>query len=57
VACVVADGDRYLMVEEEVGRRLAYNQPAGHLDDGESLLMPPCAKRWRKPAGRWQCST
>lgn len=38
VACVVADGDRYLMVEEEVGGRLAYNQPAGHLDDHESLL-------------------
>lgn len=38
VACVVADGDRYLMVEEEVSGRLAYNQPAGHLDDGESLL-------------------
>ncbi|MFC4762078.1 NUDIX hydrolase [Dyella koreensis] len=37
VACVVADGDRYLMVEEEVAGRLAYNQPAGHLDDGESL--------------------
>lgn len=38
VACVVADGDRYLMVEEEVGGRIAYNQPAGHLDDGESLI-------------------
>ncbi len=38
VACVVADGDRYLMVEEDVQGRLAYNQPAGHLDDGESLL-------------------
>lgn len=25
------------MVEEEVNGRLAYNQPAGHLDDGESL--------------------
>jgi 8-oxo-dGTP pyrophosphatase MutT (NUDIX family) len=37
VACVVAEGDRYLMVEEEVNGRLAYNQPAGHLDDGESL--------------------
>lgn len=37
VACVVADGDRYLMVEEEVGGRLAWNQPAGHLEDGESL--------------------
>ncbi|MCW8808544.1 MAG: NUDIX hydrolase [Rhodanobacter sp.] len=38
VACVVADGDRYLMVEEEVSGRLAWNQPAGHLDDGESLF-------------------
>lgn len=38
VACVVADGDRYLMVEEEVGGRIAYNQPAGHLDEGESLI-------------------
>ena len=38
VACVVADGDRYLMVEEEVGYRIAWNQPAGHLDDGESLV-------------------
>lgn len=37
VACVVADGGRYLMVEEEVNGRIAYNQPAGHLDDGESL--------------------
>jgi ADP-ribose pyrophosphatase YjhB (NUDIX family) len=37
VACVVTDGDRYLMVEEEANGRLAYNQPAGHLDDHESL--------------------
>jgi len=37
VACVVADGDRYLMVEEKVNGRMVYNQPAGHLDDGESL--------------------
>jgi 8-oxo-dGTP pyrophosphatase MutT (NUDIX family) len=38
VACVVADGDRYLMVEEEVNGQLVYNQPAGHLDDRESLV-------------------
>ncbi|ULU23512.1 NUDIX hydrolase [Dyella terrae] len=37
VACVVVDGDRFLMVEEEVNGRVAYNQPAGHLDDYESL--------------------
>lgn len=37
VACVVADRDRYLMVEEEVNGCTAYNQPAGHLDDFETL--------------------
>jgi 8-oxo-dGTP pyrophosphatase MutT (NUDIX family) len=37
VACIVADRDRYLMVEEEVNGSVAYNQPAGHLDDLESL--------------------
>ncbi|RUL70473.1 NUDIX hydrolase [Dyella choica] len=39
VACVVTDRDRYLMVEEEVNGCVAYNQPAGHLDDHESLLQ------------------
>ena len=38
VACVIADRERYLMVEEEVASRLVYNQPAGHLEDGESLV-------------------
>ena len=37
VACVVARGDRFLIVEEDVGGRIAYNQPAGHLDPGETL--------------------
>ncbi|TCV97265.1 NUDIX domain-containing protein [Luteibacter rhizovicinus] len=37
VACVVTQGDRYLIVEEEVLGRVAYNQPAGHLDPGETL--------------------
>lgn len=38
VACVVSDGARYLMVEEDVAGRLAYNQPAGHLEDRERLV-------------------
>jgi ADP-ribose pyrophosphatase YjhB (NUDIX family) len=37
VATIVTDGDRFLMVEEEVMGRVVYNQPAGHLDAGESL--------------------
>ncbi|NII10362.1 NUDIX hydrolase [Oleiagrimonas sp. C23AA] len=37
VATVVADGPRYLMVEEDIHGRVRYNQPAGHLEPGESL--------------------
>ena len=37
VANVVADGDRFLLVEEDVRGRRVLNQPAGHLEAGESL--------------------
>ena len=38
VATVVVDGGRLLMVEEHVAGRLVINQPAGHLEPGESLV-------------------
>lgn len=38
VACVVARAERYLMVEEAINGRAMFNQPAGHLEDGESVL-------------------
>ena len=37
VAAVVERGGRFLLVEEETGHGRLYNQPAGHLDPGESL--------------------
>lgn len=37
VACVVTDGDRFLMVEEDIHGELRFNQPAGHLEAGETL--------------------
>jgi 8-oxo-dGTP pyrophosphatase MutT (NUDIX family) len=37
VAAVIESRGRFLMVEEEVEGRLVYNQPAGHLEQGESL--------------------
>lgn len=37
VAAVIARDDRYLLVEEEGQRGLMLNQPAGHLEDGETL--------------------
>ncbi len=38
VACVVADDDRFLMVEETIRGERLFNQPAGHLECGETLL-------------------
>lgn len=38
VAAVAERDGRFLLVEEEAGGELVLNQPAGHLDDGESLL-------------------
>lgn len=40
VACVVEDKGRYLMVEErdKTSGKMVFNQPAGHLDAGESLI-------------------
>ncbi len=43
VAAVVERGGRFLLVEEEADGRLVLNQPAGHLDEGESLLAA-CAR-------------
>lgn len=37
VAAVVPDGERFLLVEERIEGRRVYNQPAGHLEPGESL--------------------
>ena len=39
VAAVTARDGRYLMVEELTPEGLKLNQPAGHLDPGESLLQ------------------
>lgn len=38
VAAIVEQGGRYLLVEEETPEGLRLNNPAGHLDHGESLL-------------------
>jgi ADP-ribose pyrophosphatase YjhB (NUDIX family) len=38
VAAVVSQGGRYLLVEEMTAEGLRLNNPAGHLDPGESLL-------------------
>ena len=38
VAAVIEQDGRFLLVEEETADGLRFNQPAGHLEEGESLL-------------------
>ena len=38
VAAVARRGDSVLLVEEQVGGKRLYNQPAGHLEENESLV-------------------
>jgi 8-oxo-dGTP pyrophosphatase MutT (NUDIX family) len=38
VAAVVQRDGKFLLVEEETEAGLAFNQPAGHLEEGESLI-------------------
>lgn len=37
VACVIQADDKFLLVEERIGGKRVFNQPAGHLEQGESL--------------------
>ncbi|HVJ63421.1 MAG TPA: NUDIX hydrolase [Tahibacter sp.] len=38
VATIVPNGERFLLVEEEIRGHRLINQPAGHLEPGESLV-------------------
>jgi len=39
VAAVIERDARFLLVEERIRGQLVFNQPAGHVEDGESLLQ------------------
>ena len=43
VAALIERDGHYLMVEEETDEGIRFNQPAGHLDEGESLIAA-CAR-------------
>jgi NADH pyrophosphatase NudC (nudix superfamily) len=38
VAAIIENQQRFLLVEEQVSSGLAFNQPAGHLEEGETLI-------------------
>ena len=37
VAALIEEGQRFLLVEESIQGQLVYNQPAGHLEEDETL--------------------
>lgn len=39
VAAIVEQNGKFLLVEEETDRGNRFNQPAGHLEDGETLIQ------------------
>ncbi len=54
VAAVITRGERYLIVEEidRDSGRTVFNQPAGHLESGESLIAAVCREVLEET--RWQ---
>jgi len=38
VAAIIEQDEKYLLVEERIEGKIVLNQPAGHLDDQESLI-------------------
>jgi len=54
VAAIVEREGKFLLVEEEADDKLVLNQPAGHLDEGESLLDAVVRETLEETA--WQLS-
>lgn len=50
VAAIVEDQGRFLMVEEIIDGKSLLNQPAGHLEPGESLLQAVCRETLEETA-------
>jgi len=54
VAAIVADADRFLIVEEQIRGQRVFNQPAGRVEDGESLLDAVVRETLEETAWRFQ---
>ncbi len=53
VAIIEKDG-KFLLVEEETADGIRFNQPAGHLEDGETLLDGVQREAWEETAHRFE---
>lgn len=50
VAAIIEEGGRFLLVEEHTPEGLRLNNPAGHLEEGESLLQAVCRETLEETA-------
>jgi len=54
VAAIAESGGRFLVVEERINRRLLFNQPAGHVEPGETLLAAVVREAREETAWRFE---
>ena len=53
VAAVAEEGGRFLVVEERISSRLVFNQPAGHVEHGETLVEAVARETLEETAWRF----
>lgn len=53
VAAVIEQNDRFLLVEESIQGQTVYNQPAGHLEDHETLYEAVIRETLEETAGHF----
>ena len=54
VAAIVETAGRFLVVEERINRRWVFNQPAGHVERGETLLVAVVREAREETAWRFE---
>ncbi|MEX0732956.1 MAG: NUDIX hydrolase [Aquisalimonadaceae bacterium] len=54
VAAIIENAGRFLLVEEMAGGKLVLNNPAGHLEPGESLVQAVIRETREETAWRFQ---
>jgi 8-oxo-dGTP pyrophosphatase MutT (NUDIX family) len=54
VAAIAETDGRFLVVEERINRRLLFNQPAGHVERGETLLTAVVREAREETAWRFE---